>query len=103
MADALGAQAYTVGNRIVFGAGKFAPYSSAGRRLLLHELTHVAQQAEGRASGRIQASPDQTGTAVRPAPKPRPFWVKVDQEMNSDELLHEFVRQYYNESDEKEI
>jgi hypothetical protein len=102
-ADALGAQAYTVGNRIVFGAGKFAPYSSAGRRLLLHELTHVAQQAEGRASGRIQASPDQTGTAVRPAPKPRPFWVKVDQEMNSDELLHEFVRQYYNESDQKEI
>ncbi len=43
-AAALDARAYTVGNRIVFGEGGFAPHAQAGRRLLAHELTHVVQQ-----------------------------------------------------------
>jgi hypothetical protein len=34
-----------VGRNIVFGAGKFAPESHQGRRLLAHELTHVVQQS----------------------------------------------------------
>jgi Domain of unknown function (DUF4157) len=37
------ANAYTVSNHIVFGAGQFAPATSHGRRLLAHELVHVAQ------------------------------------------------------------
>jgi hypothetical protein len=41
----LAAQAFTLRNDIVFAAGQFAPQSSAGRRLLAHELTHVVQQA----------------------------------------------------------
>lgn len=43
------AQAYTVEHNIVFDAGRFAPGTHDGRRLLAHELTHVAQQ-----SGAIQ-------------------------------------------------
>ncbi len=43
-ANALHAAAYTVGSRIVFGAGMFAPASPAGRKLLAHELVHVVQQ-----------------------------------------------------------
>src|SRR5271165_6780790 len=39
------AQAYTVGDDIVFGAGRFAPGTLEGRRLLAHELTHVVQQS----------------------------------------------------------
>ena len=39
------ANAYTVGHNIVFGAGRFAPGTHEGRRLLAHELTHVVQQA----------------------------------------------------------
>jgi hypothetical protein len=39
------AEAYTVGNNIVFGAGKFAPATQPGRHLLAHELTHVVQQS----------------------------------------------------------
>ncbi len=39
------AQAYTVGSDIVFGAGRFAPGTLEGRRLLAHELTHVMQQS----------------------------------------------------------
>jgi hypothetical protein len=35
--------AYTVGRDIVFGAGRFAPGTHDGRRLIAHELTHVVQ------------------------------------------------------------
>ena len=41
------ARAYTVGQRLVFGAGEFDPRTREGRRLLGHELTHVAQQSGG--------------------------------------------------------
>jgi hypothetical protein len=44
-ARAVDALAYTVGRNIVFGSGGYAPSSSEGRRLLAHELTHVAQQS----------------------------------------------------------
>ena len=45
-ARAVNALAYTVGNKVVFGAGQFAPNSPAGRMLLAHELTHVIQQQD---------------------------------------------------------
>lgn len=43
-ARAVDALAYTVGRDIVFEAGRFAPETQEGRRLLAHELTHVVQQ-----------------------------------------------------------
>jgi hypothetical protein len=58
--------AYTAGSSIVFGAGQYAPESSAGRRLIAHELTHVLQQSQGGTG-----TPASTGLAQRqPAPKP---------------------------------
>ena len=39
------AQAYTFGSHVVMGADRFQPHTSAGRLLLIHELTHVFQQA----------------------------------------------------------
>lgn len=39
------ARAYTMGHHIVFGAGRFAPETKEGRRLIAHELTHVAQMS----------------------------------------------------------
>ena len=49
------ALAYTLGRDIVFGPGQYAPETSAGRRLLAHELTHVVQQsaAEPRVSPKV--------------------------------------------------
>ncbi len=38
------ADAYAVGHNIVFDAGRFAPGTHQGRRLISHELTHVVQQ-----------------------------------------------------------
>jgi hypothetical protein len=39
------ADAYTAGHDIVFGAGRFAPATHEGKRLIAHELTHVVQQS----------------------------------------------------------
>jgi hypothetical protein len=53
-ARALNAKAYTVGNHIVFGAGRFKPETTEGLTLLAHELTHVVQQGganRGQADG----------------------------------------------------
>ena len=41
-AEAVSAQAYTVGRHVVFAPGRFEPDTTAGQRLLAHELTHAA-------------------------------------------------------------
>src|SRR5437868_15297632 len=51
----MNARAYTVGHDLVFDAGQYAPANPIGRRLLAHELTHVAQQS---AAGCIASSED---------------------------------------------
>ena len=53
------ANAYTVGSSIVFGAGRFAPGTTEGRRLIAHELTHVVQQSStGRSRETLARQPD---------------------------------------------
>jgi hypothetical protein len=46
-AQAVAANAYTVGRQIVFAPGRFEPGSAQGQRLLAHELTHVAAHPSG--------------------------------------------------------
>ncbi|HEY0728318.1 MAG TPA: DUF4157 domain-containing protein, partial [Pyrinomonadaceae bacterium] len=65
------AEAYTVGNNIVFGAGKFAPSTQPGRHLLAHELTHVLQQSgkaasPARVARQTPAAPQQLVAHVTP-------------------------------------
>jgi hypothetical protein len=43
-AEAIKARAYTVGSEVVFGGGQFSPATTEGKKLLAHELAHVAQQ-----------------------------------------------------------
>ncbi len=52
----LNAHAYTVGQNIVFGAGRFMPASPEGQRLLAHELTHVVQQSDADRTNTIRGS-----------------------------------------------
>jgi hypothetical protein len=61
-ASTLDAKAYTLGNDIVFGAGRYSPVTSDGKRLLAHELTHVVQQNQP--DGQI-ASPHATEGEAR--------------------------------------
>jgi len=44
-ANSVNANAYTIGEHIVFEQGQYQPHTSEGRRLLAHELTHVVQQS----------------------------------------------------------
>jgi len=46
-AGAVNAHAYAVGSDIVFAAGRHAPGTPSGNRLLAHELAHVLQQDGG--------------------------------------------------------
>jgi len=43
-AKAVNALAYTVGNNVVFGHGRFSPQTQAGQKLMAHELAHTVQQ-----------------------------------------------------------
>ena len=56
-ARAVNATAYTVGPTVVFGEGQFAPHTSAGRRLLAHELTHVVQQSQSSTNAAFAVGP----------------------------------------------
>src|SRR5712692_6393152 len=59
-AQEMNAHAYTVGHNIVFGAGRFAPGTQEGRRLIAHELTHVVQQS-GSDGIRVDSSNEKPG------------------------------------------
>ena len=48
------AQAYTVGQDIVFAQEHYAPQSAQGMQLLAHELSHTVQQGEAAHSGEIR-------------------------------------------------
>lgn len=66
-ADALAADAYTIGEDIHFASGRYRPDAAAGRSLLAHELAHTIQQsAAARAAsaplGSVQ--PDRAGEAA---------------------------------------
>lgn len=50
-ASARRASAYTSGDDLVFGAGRYSPATTAGRRLIAHELTHTLQQ---QSAGQVQ-------------------------------------------------
>jgi hypothetical protein len=50
-AEAVGANAYTVGNDVVFRSGHFDSASPTGQRTIAHELSHVVQQRSGPVDG----------------------------------------------------
>ena len=49
-AQAVNAHAYTLGDNIVFGTGRYDPKAETGRSLLAHELTHVVQSQRASAA-----------------------------------------------------
>ena len=62
-AHSVNARAFTVGNDIVFGAGEFSPQTTRGRKLIAHELAHVAQQSEG-AGGTLRSGSQPSGAPI---------------------------------------
>ncbi len=68
-AQEVSAHAYTVGNDIVFAAGRYAPTTGEGRRLIAHELTHVVQQSNAHGNSVSQRT---SGTALSPGSVSQP-------------------------------
>jgi len=56
-AQELNAQAFTTGRDIFFGAGKYQPVTTSGKRLLAHELTHTIQQGASKARNPFNSAP----------------------------------------------
>jgi hypothetical protein len=76
-ADALAAEAYTVGDDIVFARGVYAPHDPLGRLRLAHELAHVLQQRSGAPRGglsdpadSLELAAESTARAALAGPRP---------------------------------
>jgi len=61
LAQRTGAQAFTVGSDIMFGAGRYAPHTDSGRHLLAHELVHLARRDNSEA---VYRSPNPAGVSA---------------------------------------
>ncbi len=75
-ARALDAQAYSVGTHIAFDQGRYAPHQPEGRRLIAHELAHVAQDRG--AAPVLRRKPNAGKTAVPKTPEPAADKKKAD-------------------------
>ena len=58
----INARAFTVGSHIIFGQGQYALESSAGRKLLAHELVHTLQQTGSKSPDNIHRQLDPANT-----------------------------------------
>ena len=67
MAGEINAQAFTFGNDIVFGSGRYRPQTHEGSRLIAHELTHVVQQNHAK----------RPNVARYPSPLEQSFWEQL--------------------------
>jgi Domain of unknown function (DUF4157) len=56
LAQSVSARAFTTGSDVYFARGEYRPGSSAGDRLLAHELSHVVQQRGAPAGGPLVVS-----------------------------------------------
>lgn len=77
-AESVGARAYTFGDRVVFGPNEYPPGSSDWRRLLAHELTHVAQQGASSARHVMQRQPQNPPAPVAADSRANPEPAEID-------------------------
>jgi len=95
------ARAYTVGHDIVFDAGRFAPGTSEGRRLIAHELTHVVQQGganriyAGRGYENRALSPVSTFMPIQIARAPNPGGVDPKIHPDAMAFVENKLRQFF--------
>jgi hypothetical protein len=81
-AKAVGALAYTVGRDIVFATGQYNTASSAGNKLLAHELTHTVQQ------GSLETAIQRQVPARRVLQAPRFVGnAQLERALNNEELI----------------
>ncbi len=109
-AQAIGAAASTGGHDIVFGVGRFAPATYEGRKLIAHELAHVAQQSGAagiHVDKRIQRQPEGSeATDTGPGPVATgtgDVSVYVGKTMTSEAALRQIYREGAREISEEAL
>ncbi|HEY3703792.1 MAG TPA: DUF4157 domain-containing protein [Terracidiphilus sp.] len=99
-AAAVNALAYTTGNDVVFAAGKYAPGSLDGGRLLAHELAHVLQQRDAQ-NGVVRRQPkSDQGSAVvdgNPEPKIEDVFAAKQYDMKSKEGALAYAQDWHTQ------
>ena len=106
-AKAVAAEAYTVGSKVVFGDGRYAPATLDGQRLLAHELAHVVQQAPGVLARQPPSSttppPAAAKTVFHPGVmhdhKPSGRWAAVQAAPNTSNGKASFVCEHFDPID----
>jgi outer membrane protein OmpA-like peptidoglycan-associated protein len=101
-AEALGARAFTCGRDIYFGDGEFAPQSPAGRELIRHEMTHVAQQsAAGQTALQFDPKNEKAGIGAKP---PAESFITMTESGSEDGfILFDHDDAVLDSGDEKEV
>jgi hypothetical protein len=61
----LNAKAFAVGCDVVFGAGQYQPHTTAGKKLMAHELAHVIQQNAGISHLKSMTYHESTADSIR--------------------------------------
>jgi outer membrane protein OmpA-like peptidoglycan-associated protein len=89
-AEALGARAFAAGTDIAFAPGE-SPATISGRALLVHELTHVLQQAEA-GEARVQMDPKEGSGGIGSAPPSEPFEIGSERAPEDGAILFGFDR-----------
>ncbi len=103
-AQAVNAEAYTLGRDIVFGEGRYAPGSPEGQRLLAHELSHVVQQSRPGVEVAIRRQPKRSpSTSKQAASHGRVLFVQVDRTANTISFITESGTLTYNLSTPTEV
>ncbi len=92
-ARALRARAFTVGRDIVFGAGEFRPHTSEGRRLLAHELAHVAE-ATGTSGAALATVRRQPAPGAADDDPPARYSVAIPPGVGTENELLRYVETY---------
>ncbi len=114
-AVAVNAQAYTVGNNVVFQRDKYDPGSDSGKLMLAHELTHVVQQRHGKVDGsdagggirvsdpsdRFEREASANAEAVMSTPAPAAAGPAVQREVDEDEEEVQMFAQREMDEDEE--
>lgn len=90
-AQRIGARAFTIGRDIAFRSGEYAPWTTSGKRLLAHELTHVVQQCSTRRGGgqiqrQTEDEPSERGSELS-KPEPASGATKVPSTKRTDVAL----------------
>jgi hypothetical protein len=88
LSETLNAEAFTIGNQIVFGQDRYRPDTERGRHLLAHELAHIAQQNDNEPKIHRRLVVNSAATSLAPSTDPAASLTPVNRLSMMDSILN---------------